>query len=118
VLTLPPPPYTAVIFSAHRTPDDEEGYAAAAARMEEMAARQEGYLGVESARGPDGFGITVSYWRTEADARAWKAIAEHAAAQAEGRRRWYAAYDVRVATVGRAYADPARRTSRADAGGG
>ena len=31
-------------------------------RMVELATGQPGFLGVESARGPDGIGITVSYW--------------------------------------------------------
>ena len=109
MLMLPAPPYTAVIFSAQRTTEDDEGYLATAARMEELARSQPGYLGIESARNRDGFGITVSYWRTPADARSWKAVAEHAAAQERGRSTWYEAYDVRVATVERAYPDPARR---------
>lgn len=58
---LPEPPYYAVIFSSRRTPGDN-GYAETAARMEELAATMPGFLGVESARGEDGFGITVAYW--------------------------------------------------------
>ncbi|HJW09052.1 MAG TPA: antibiotic biosynthesis monooxygenase [Holophagaceae bacterium] len=98
----PEPPYVAVIFSSVRTPGDA-GYGAMADRMEALASEQPGYLGVESARGADGFGITVSYWKDEASARAWKGVAEHRGAQEAGRERWYAAYRVRVATVGRAY---------------
>lgn len=102
----PEPPYTAVIFTSTRT-DGDHGYAATAARMEELGSQQPGFLGIESARDADtGLGITVSYWATEADGRAWKAVAEHAAAQAEGRRTWYSAYEVRVATVHRAYGMP------------
>ncbi len=48
-------------------------------------------------------GISVSYWATEADARAWKRVAEHVAAQQLGHDRWYRAYRVRVATVERDY---------------
>ncbi len=98
----PEPPYVAVIFSSQRTPGDE-GYAEMSARMVALAAAQPGFLGMESARGADGFGITVSYWKDEASARAWKAVGEHAGAQALGKRRWYEAYAVRVAMVGRAY---------------
>ena len=98
------PPYTAVIFTSVRLPAAEgPEYAETAARMEELAARQPGYLGIESASG-GGLGVTVSYWRTPEDATAWKAVAEHAAAQVAGRARWYADYRVRVATVERAYA--------------
>ena len=35
--------------------------------MVELAATQPGFLGIDSTRGDDGFGITVSYWRSEAD---------------------------------------------------
>ena len=59
--TSPEPPYYAVIFTSVRTEGDA-GYGETAARMEELAREVPGYLGIESARGADGFGITVSYW--------------------------------------------------------
>ena len=96
----PEPPYTAVIFTSLRTAGDH-GYAAAAAAMDALARRQPGYLGVESAR--EDVGITVSYWRDDAAARAWKQVAEHLVVQRAGRARWYADYRVRVATVTREY---------------
>lgn len=34
---------------------------------------------------------------------AWKKVADHAAAQALGRERWYGAYETRVAKVERPY---------------
>jgi len=100
IARTPPPPYVAVIFTSLRTEGDL-GYEATAARMNELAAEQPGYLGVDSAR--DGLGITVSYWRTEADAADWKRVVEHAEAQRLGRERWYAEYTVRIATVTREY---------------
>jgi len=100
----PEPPYTAVIFTSVRTETDDEGYAETAAAMEELAAEQPGYLGIESAR--DALGITVSYWRTPADARAWKSVTEHVLAQRRGRDVWYRTYRVRVATVERDYGTP------------
>ena len=103
---LPEPPYFAVIFSSLRNGEDEAGYAAAAERMMELAAQQPGYLGVESVRGPDGFGITVSYWESEAAIGAWKYQAEHATTRAHGRKHWYEYYELRVAKVARAYGKP------------
>lgn len=97
----PEPPYTAVIFTSLRTDADDEGYARTAARMEELAAEQPGYLGIESARSD--LGITVSYWASAEHARAWKAVLEHQVAQRTGRERWYRGYRVRVATVEREY---------------
>lgn len=104
----PAPPYYAVIFSSRRTGDDE-GYGEVAERMVSLASAQPGFLGVESARDDDGFGITVSYWESLESIRAWKSRLEHLAAQDAGRRRWYEHYEVRVAHVERAYAFDAAR---------
>lgn len=100
---LPPQGTIAVIFVALRTDHDDAGYGAAAARMDALAAMQPGYLGIDSVRGADGLGITVSYWADEESARAWKANAEHAAVRALGRERWYSHYRLIVSTVDRAY---------------
>lgn len=94
------PPYVAVIFSSQRTEGDR-GYGRMAERMVELASRQPGFLGVESARDAEGFGITVSYWKDEAAVAAWKADAEHAAAQRLGKDTWYRAFRLRVAKVER-----------------
>lgn len=101
----PAPPYYAVIFSSRRTPVDD-GYGAVADRMVKLAAGQPGFLGVESARDADGFGITVSYWATLEDIAAWKAEGEHRLAQSSGKQKWYAAFEVRITRVERAYGGP------------
>lgn len=49
IAKTPNPPYYAVIFSSTRTEGDN-GYEAMSDRMLELAAKQPGYLGVESAR--------------------------------------------------------------------
>lgn len=94
---------TAVILTSQRTGEDEVGYAAAAARMDALAAAQPGYRGIEAVRGPDGSGITVSYWADDDAARAWRDEAEHAATREAGRGRWYSRYTLTVATVTRGY---------------
>ena len=99
----PQPPYWAVIFSNQRC-DGNAGYADMATRMVELAAQQPGFLGVESTRDAEGFGITVSYWASEADIAAWKANAEHQVARRQGRAEWYTGFELRVARVERAYA--------------
>ncbi len=78
-------PYYAAIFTSTRSGGAGDGYAEMAQRMEELAAEQPGYLGMEHARGEDGLGITVSYWRSLEDIRAWKAMQEHTMAQHLGR---------------------------------
>lgn len=101
----PEPPYYAVIFSSLRTPGDA-GYDEVARRMAELAAASDGYLGADSARGPDGTGLTVSYWRDLESIRAWKNNAEHREAQRRGRTDWYSAFEIRIAKVERAYGSP------------
>lgn len=99
----PAPPYYSVVFTSLRNGEDAEGYGEAAERMMALAQQQPGYLGAESVRDADGVGITVSYWRTEADILAWKHQTEHAAIRTRGRRDWYTRYITRVAKVERAY---------------
>ena len=99
----PQPPYYAAIFTSRRTEDDG-GYEVTATRMLELAAEQPGYLGVDSARGADGTGITVSYWTSLEAIAAWKTNVEHLLAQAQGQTKWYEQYSVRIARVERAYA--------------
>lgn len=103
IAPTPAVPYYAAIFTSIRTSVDH-GYGAMAERMLSLAAQQEGFLGAESVRGADGFGITVSYWASEEAIVRWKMVAEHRAAQQTGKQRWYADYAIRVAKVERAYA--------------
>jgi len=101
----PEPPYYAVIFSSLANPDTD-GYGEMATRMIVLAAEQPGFLGIESSRGQDGLGLTISYWESEEAIAAWKRNTEHLVAQHTGRERWYAGYEVRVARVERAYGFP------------
>jgi heme-degrading monooxygenase HmoA len=103
LVKTPEPPYVAIIFTNRKSADAGEDYAKTAARMVELAHQQDGFLGFESATGEDGLTISMSYWRDEAAARAWKQNAEHLAAQKLGRETWYQAFSLRVATVSRAY---------------
>jgi len=100
IATTPRPPYYAVIFTSIRTGVDED-YHQTAERMLELAQQQPGFLGVESAR--EDIGITVSYWTDLESIKAWKAVAEHRAAQSRGREEWYSAFRTRIALVERDY---------------
>ena len=100
IAKTPEPPYFAVIFSSVRTEGDR-GYGAMADRTLELAAQQEGFLGIESAR--EEVGITVSSWASEEAIKNWKQNAEHLEAQRLGHNVWYADFRVRVARVERAY---------------
>ena len=100
-LVLPEPPYYMVTFSSQLAPT--ETYGPAADQMEALARAQKGFLAIESARGEDGFGITVCYWQDLAGIERWKQQVDHAVVQKRGREEWYKAYHVTVARVERAY---------------
>lgn len=100
IAKTPKPPYYAVIFTSLRT-EDNNGYAEMGEKMFELASRQPGYLGYESAR--DGLGITVSYWESLEAIKNWKHVAEHLDAQSKGIKNWYSAYKTRICLVERDY---------------
>jgi heme-degrading monooxygenase HmoA len=100
IAQTPPTPYYAVIFTSLRTPVDK-GYSEIATRMEELAQRMEGYLGIESARNE--VGITISYWSSLESIKNWKQQSEHLEAQQRGRAEWYSKYKVRICKVERDY---------------
>jgi heme-degrading monooxygenase HmoA len=101
----PEPPYYAVIFTSTRTEGDQ-GYDQMSKRMVELGSQYDGFLGIESARGANGFGITVSYWRDEECIRKWKRDPAHEKAQQGGKQSWYADHHVRIAKVERVYGKP------------
>jgi heme-degrading monooxygenase HmoA len=100
IAATPAPPYYAVIFTSLRTEGDN-GYPAMAEAMAALAARQPGYLGIESAR--EGLGITVSYWDSLESIAAWKQNSAHLVAQQRGRDVWYEQFKVRICRVERDY---------------
>lgn len=101
VAKTPEPPYYAVIFTAVRTPDDEAGYIAMADEMRNLAAKEDGFIGMEAAGEREE--ITVSYWKSLESIRAWNMNLRHREAQTLGREKWYSSYHIRIAEVTRAY---------------
>ena len=100
IAKTPTPPYYAVIFTSIRTSGDN-GYSEMANKMLELAAKQDGFLGAESAR--EELGITVSYWKDLESIKNWKENTEHAIAREKGRTYWYETFKVRIAKVERDY---------------
>ena len=96
IANTPKPPYYAVIFTSIRTEGDN-GYNNMADEMMALAAQQEGFLGVDSARNE--LGITVSYWQNLEAIKSWKANSRHVLAQKYGREKWYANYKVRICII-------------------
>lgn len=94
----PKPPYYAVIFSSLRTPGDQ-GYGRMSDGIEAIVSQQKGFLGVESARNEQGFGITVSYWDSLDSIQLWKNNASHMKAKEMGKKLWYEHYRIRICKV-------------------
>ncbi|WP_141504199.1 antibiotic biosynthesis monooxygenase family protein [Paenibacillus luteus] len=101
IANTPKPPYYAVIFSSQRT-EGNRGYGQMADKMVELASRQSGYLGIESAR-DEQLGITVSYWASLDAIKNWKENAAHQVAQERGKSEWYESFALRISKVERDY---------------
>lgn len=93
-------PYYAVIFTSKLTKNDE-GYSEMAQKIEDLAKKQNGFLGIESVR--EDVGITVSYWESLEAIKTWKQNSEHLIAQQKGRKQWYSWYNTRICKVEREY---------------
>lgn len=93
-------PYYAVIFTSIRTEVDQN-YSKMSQLMEELAKKQAGYLGIDSARNE--VGITISYWKDLEAIKNWKQQADHLVAQKKGRTDWYQWYKVRICKVEHEY---------------
>ena len=98
----PGPPYYVAIFASQRIGVDAD-FGVMVERMSEVAQKQPGFLGMDSAEGGDGIGIVVSYWEDGESIRRWKLHLEHLQAQKLGREHWFKRYQVRVGRVERAY---------------
>lgn len=93
-------PYYAVIFTSTLT-DDTEGYHEMANKMEALAKKQNGFLGIDSAR--EDVGITVSYWESIEAIKVWKQNSQHLMAQQKGKTQWYSWYNTKICKVEREY---------------
>ena len=96
----PEPPYYAVVFSS-TLKEQVDGYSAMGDLMVELAQKQEGFLGIETARNE--IGITVSYWKDLESIKKWKEVSDHKIAQQKGYQDWYNTFKVRISKVERDY---------------
>ncbi len=92
--------YYAVIFTSKKT-DYETGYEEMAKKMESLAKKQPGFLGMDSARNE--IGITISYWDSLKAIKDWKENLQHQSAQNIGKETWYSEYHVRICKVEKEY---------------
>ncbi|MDH3974747.1 MAG: antibiotic biosynthesis monooxygenase [Deltaproteobacteria bacterium] len=100
IAKTPLPPYYAVIFTSILSEEDHN-YTQMAEKMLALAAKQGGFLGVESTR--QELGITVSYWSDLESIKVWKENIDHKEAQRLGREKWYTDFKIRIAKVEREY---------------
>lgn len=117
-LTHLQPPYYVVIFSSLRT-DVDDGYTETDTHLAELIKREiPDYLGIESYREANGYGISIVYFRTLEAIQAWRANPEHSAAKKRGQKEWYDHYHIRIARIEREYGSlyPAGRAAAADEG--
>lgn len=98
-------PYYAVIFVSKLNDFNEEDadeYQRTASRMETLAKKLDGFLGVDSVRDATKIGITISYWKSLEHIVKWKLNTEHTIARNQ-RKRFYQRYDVKITKVEREY---------------
>lgn len=93
-----------VIFKAKINALDQV-YSVTAARMRRLAIDKYGCAEFTSVTEGD-MEIAISYWSDLAQISAWKADAEHLAAQQKGRDDWYQSYQVQVVEIIREYTNP------------
>ena len=94
-----PDTYYSVIFTNQRSDEGHDLYPVMSQQMIELASQLPGFLGVESVRGDDGLGITVSYWESRDAIAAWGRHGEHVIAKKQGRQEFYLWYQLRIAKV-------------------
>lgn len=102
------------VFRSRLRDDSADDYQQWAARMLELARRQPGFLEFKSFSAPDGERLSIVVFDSPEAHDAWRDHPDHRRAQALGRSRFYAGYDVTVADVRRRRTFPAQQ----DDGGG
>jgi len=98
----PKPPYFTVVFTSQRT-KIEEGYTEMNDSLWEDAQKLDGFLGSESLRNEEGFGVTVLYFKDMETIQLWSKYQKHLRAKEMGKQKWYEGYRVRIGKVEREY---------------
>ncbi|MEZ4751065.1 MAG: antibiotic biosynthesis monooxygenase [Bdellovibrionota bacterium] len=88
-----------VVTFKSRLSSESQDYGPMAEKMRKLAEAHDGYLGMDSVRGDDGIGISISYWRDWESIVRWKYDADHLVAKSLGKSRWYEDYCVKIAEV-------------------
>ncbi len=95
----------AVVFEVWPRAERRQGYLEIAAGLRRQLEAIDGFISVErfESLSEPGKLLSLSFWRDEAALDAWRNLADHRAAQAQGRNAIFADYRLRVAGVIRDY---------------
>ncbi len=98
----------AVIFEVEMNPGRAQEYFDLAASLRAELEKIDGFVSVERFQSlvTPGKYLSLSIWRDEGAVAAWKAHAEHRAAQQRGKQEIFARYRIRVTEVLRDYGSP------------
>ncbi|MDA8763086.1 antibiotic biosynthesis monooxygenase [Flavobacteriaceae bacterium] len=100
IISTPPTPYYAVIFTSILDEHDPE-YFRLNDMLRQQAEKLDGFLGEDSAR--NDYGISISYWKDLDSIQQWRQNADHQWAKQKGRKDFYKEYKIRIALVEREY---------------
>jgi heme-degrading monooxygenase HmoA len=94
-----------IVLIRTRMRDDADlaSYGRLSARMEELVQGLPGYLSAKGYRSEDGDEVAMIRFADAEALRAWRDHPEHREVQRLGREQFYAAYDIEVCEVTRAY---------------
>jgi heme-degrading monooxygenase HmoA len=90
------------VFRSRLRPDANPAYGEHAAQISALARTMPGYVDHKSFTAEDGERVTIVTFEDMACQDAWRAQADHAAAQREGIESYYETYSIQVGTVQRA----------------
>ena len=95
----------AVMFEVEAADGEREAYLGIAAALRPLLDEIDGFISIErfESLSQPGKLLSLSFWRDEAAVAAWRNVAEHRAAQVEGRARIFSDYRLRIAGVVRDY---------------
>ena len=95
----------AVIFEVLPHAEHRQAYLDTAAHLRAHLEQIDGFVSVErfESLSQPGKVLSLSFWRDEAAVAAWRTLAEHRAAQSDGRTRIFEDYRLRIADVVRDY---------------
>lgn len=95
----------AVIFEVWPVEAQAERYFDLAAELRPLLEQIDGFISIErfESLATKGKYLSLSFWRDEQAIQKWRELEKHRTAQAEGRKRVFSEYRIRVASVVRDY---------------